>query len=528
MIFSPLSTTSTATSRGASVTGVKPVRASAPPPPPVGYNYAVIHYQRGGGDYGDETTGDFNDFWGLHLWGDAIDPSEVTDWPAPKPFLGEDAYGRFAWIKLQDSSMDVNFIVHHGDAKDGTDADRKFNPNRDGPEIWLKQDDPNFYTSRAAAQGYVTIHYQRPDGVYDDWGLHLWGDGLGDGVGTTWDTPRPSDGIDDYGAYWDVPINDASQLVNFIIHQGDEKDPGPDQSMNPTETSDVWIRSGDQAIYKEQGAAEKFATLHYHRDDGDYGDPTSTDFNNFWGLHVWDGAANPNPAWQEPVKPAGTDKFGIYFKVPLVADAIQLAYIVHRGDTKDPGPDQFLSFGTDGYEVWQLQGADPQKPYILPILQGAVGGGDLSRYQAHWLTANTIAWDVEADPNLRYSLHYAADGGITLESGAISGGQEIALTPAGALSAELQAKWPHLADFTAFQIAAADADKVPAALKGQLAISARNAADLVLDATGVQIPGVLDDLYTYVGDLGVLYAGAMPTLRLWAPTAQFGQTPSLR
>ena len=42
----------------------------------------------------------------------------------------------------------------------------KFNPTTDSPEIWLKQDDPNFYTSRAAAQGYVTIHYHRPDGVY--------------------------------------------------------------------------------------------------------------------------------------------------------------------------------------------------------------------------------------------------------------------------------------------------------------------------------------------------------------------------
>ena len=30
---------------------------------------------------------------------------------------------------------------------------------------------------------------------------------------------------------------------------------------------------------------------------GDYGDPTSDDFNDFWGLHIWAGAASPNPAW---------------------------------------------------------------------------------------------------------------------------------------------------------------------------------------------------------------------------------------
>ena len=115
---------------------------------------------------------------------DSLDPAELTEWSTPKPFLGEDAYGRFAWVKLQNASQDINFIVHRGDSKDGTDADRKFNPATDGPEIWLKQGDATFYPSQAAAQGFVSIHYQRPDGVYNGWGLHLWGDALADDVGT--------------------------------------------------------------------------------------------------------------------------------------------------------------------------------------------------------------------------------------------------------------------------------------------------------------------------------------------------------
>ncbi|MCL4858898.1 MAG: hypothetical protein KJZ93_05800, partial [Caldilineaceae bacterium] len=282
---------------GAKVTGVTPVRGERPPPA-TAYDYAVIHYQRADGDYGDHTTGNFNDFWGLHLWGEAIDPSEVTDWTEPKPFLGEDDYGRFAWIKLQDSSQDVNFIVHRGDDKDGTTADRKFNPNTDSPEIWLKQGDPNFYTTRAAAQGFVTIHYQRPDGVYDGWGLHLWGEGLGDGVGTDWDSPRPFDGIDDFGAFWNVPIQDVNPPVNFIIHRGDEKDPGPDQSMNPSEGSDAWVKSGDETVYRQQGAAENVATIHYHRPASDYGDYSSNNHNDFWGLHTWQAAEDPG--WTTP------------------------------------------------------------------------------------------------------------------------------------------------------------------------------------------------------------------------------------
>ena len=33
--------------------------------------YAIVHYFRDYGDYGNHTTGDFNDYWGLHLWGDS-------------------------------------------------------------------------------------------------------------------------------------------------------------------------------------------------------------------------------------------------------------------------------------------------------------------------------------------------------------------------------------------------------------------------------------------------------------------------
>ena len=32
----------------------------------------------------------------------------------------------------------------------------------------------------------TTIHYQRPAGDYDGWGLHLWGPGLATGEETRW------------------------------------------------------------------------------------------------------------------------------------------------------------------------------------------------------------------------------------------------------------------------------------------------------------------------------------------------------
>lgn len=111
------------------------------------------------------------------------------------------------------------------------------------------------------------------------------------------------------------------------------------------------------------GGAKGVATIHYRRSAGDYGD-YSSDFNDFWGLHTWGGAADHG--WTTPRKPARTDPFGMVFDVPLFGDAQEIGYILHRGDDKDLGPDQGIVFARDGYEIWQIQAADPERPWILP------------------------------------------------------------------------------------------------------------------------------------------------------------------
>ena len=100
-------------------------------------------------------------------------------------------------------------------------------------------------------------------------------------------------------------------------------------------------------------------------DAGDCGDAGSSDFRDFWGLHVWTGAADETD-WMAPLTPSGTDVFGVEFQVDLADGADQLAYLLHRGDTKDPGPDQSLVFDAYGHELWQLQGADRENPYVAP------------------------------------------------------------------------------------------------------------------------------------------------------------------
>ena len=489
--------------------------------------YAIVHYYRSDGDYGDHTTGNYNDFWGLHLWGDGIDPSEATDWTQPKPFLGEDEYGRFAWIRLAPDGGNVNFIVHRGDTKDGTNSDRSFNSNAN-PEIWIKQDNGNEYATQASARGYAVVRYHRPDGDYgnpaspdynDFWGLHLWGNAIDPSEATEWTNPKRPTGIDDYGAFWQVLLQDPAQPMNFIVHRGDTKDPGPDQGLFPDEIPTAWLQSGDVTIYPQRGAAEGHATLHYRRDAGDYGDVTSPDYNDFWGLHVWDGAASPTD-WTNPIRPAYFDIFGPAYEVALVPGATELAYILHRGDAKDPGPDQSLDLGVDGHEVWQLEGANPDDPYILPITAAFAGNpGDIGKQRAYWIDERTIAWESAGDSANDYALHFAATGGLDATPEGVTGGESIILGP-GTISPEAASKYPHLASLPALEIPAEHRSRVPEILRGQIAVSALDGEGLSVDSTGLQIQGVLDDLFTFHGELGTVFAGGGPGLNLWAPTAR--------
>jgi pullulanase-type alpha-1,6-glucosidase len=488
-------------SAGAFASATEAATVGAPPTPDqpgaVKRDWLIVHYQRS--DY---------DGWGLHVWGDVEQP---TDWGTPLALTGEDSFGRFAWIKLKPGATSVGVITHKGDEKDG--GDRLVNPAKNG-EVWLVQGEPDTYGSRAAAQGYATIHYNRPGGDYDGWGLHLWGDAIADGVGTDWAGPRLPDGTDSYGAYWKIPLKDPTVPVNYIVHKGDSKDPGPDQSFTPATQPEAFVNSGDPAIHPNRAAAENVAILHHHRPDGDY---------DGWGLHVWSGAADPTE-WATPAQPAGFDAFGAYYRVPLTPGATSLSYIIHKGDEKDLPSDQSLDLTTTGYEVWRLAATEG---YLLPqpISQGA--DADLTKAQAQWIDQNTVAWKVKPSPALHYSLAFSEKGDIAYTDGDLTGDIRIIRLNAGpsgtgaALTDAQKATWPHLADHSALTVDPRDADLVKRALRGQIVAVERDNDGVLLTATGVQIPGALDDVYAKASgaELGPVWSG-QPKLSVWAPTAQ--------
>jgi pullulanase-type alpha-1,6-glucosidase len=495
-------------------------------------DYFIFHYFRADGDYGDFDSSDYNDFWGLHLWGHAIDPDELPTWTEPRKFSGFDNYGAFLAVRLIDDSQLVNFIIHRGDEKDGTDADRFFDPSV-AKEIWLVGGDPEAYTSPAEALQATFIHYNRDDDDYDDWGLHLWQDGQP--PLTDWPDRHMPDSFDDFGAVFSITVSHYPTLtlgagLNFIVHNG-QGTQEPDRTYTPTVNYEVWVRDGRSNVYTQKYAAlGEFGTavIHYHRCFGDYGDYDSSDYNDFWGLHTW-GAAT-DPGWTTPRKADGFTDFGVYFEVPLI-NSENLNYILHRGDEKDVPDDQTLNLAQKGYEIWIVQNDDGFQhvsPAIAYNVIGQVcgGAGDISRQRAYWLAADSIGWQPQANPADidQYRLYYDADAGITLGESGLSGGSFITLTVnVDGLDPDIQAKFPHLASLPALEVATANLPMVADILKGQFVIAAYGGDGTLLDATGLQIPGVLDDLYAaaaYDQPLGMVWNGDTPTINLWAPTAQ--------
>lgn len=153
--------------------------------------------------------------------------------------------------------------------------------------------------------------------------------------------------------------------------------------------------------------------------------------------------------------------------------------------------------------------------HMITVFKEISQAGDLSKMRAHWINRETIVWDVSKESNDTYTLHYNSLGNQNLVVD-----QEIPLTLTESTPSDIQSKFPHLSGYTILKIGSEYLEHVPELLKGQVAVSARNEAGRLVDATSLQIPGVLDDLFPYNGPLGVSYEENGIAIRVWAPTAR--------
>ncbi|MDK1474070.1 pullulanase-type alpha-1,6-glucosidase [Streptomyces sp. 549] len=364
----------------------------------------------------------------------------------------------------------------------------------------------------AVSRDWAVVHYHRPDGDYDGWQL------------TSGDRTADFTGRDAYGAFaWlkldSAPDEEAAAELPFTVERDGTAD-GPARTIDLGRTGEVWVASGDDKTLTEapEGAYppqdETKAVIHYHRADAKYGG---------WGLHTWTGAAEPTD-WSKPLTPVSTDTFGATFEVPLAEGATTLSYILHKGDEKDEAADQQLEFATHGKEVWKIGGTPG---YLLPTSGGAPDL-DLDKAEAQWIDRHTVAWQITPGAGGgSQQLVYDPAGRLTLgKDGTLTGdGRWLRLNPVpGGLTDAQRAKYPHLKEYAAFTVDPRDRDRITTATRSQLVATQRAANGALLAATGVQIPGVLDDLYgskAGKADLGPVFdAKGRPTLSVWAPTAQ--------
>lgn len=278
-----------------------------------------------------------------------------------------------------------------------------------------------------------------------------------------------------------------------------------------TKTGEIWLEQGKEPARTDRPAQPpqdtSKAVLHYQRPDGAY---------DGWGLHLWTGAATPTD-WSKPLLPTRTDSYGAVYEVPLAAGATTLSYILHKGDEKDLPSDQSLDLKATGHEVWMLGG---REKYLLPQPAGSAAALDPTKSQAVWIDRDTLAWNAPAAA-ASVQLLASRDGAVKAENGTLTGrAQWLRLGTRTELTAAQKQKFPHLAAYGAYPVDPRDRDRVREALRGQLVASARAANGAVLAATGVQLAGVLDDLYATTASLGPVFKDGRPTLSVWAPTAQ--------
>ncbi len=226
--------------------------------------------------------------------------------------------------------------------------------------------------------------------------------------------------------------------------------------------------------------------------------------------------------WMED--PAGKGVYTFTTKA-LPAGKYEVKVAINRSWTLNYGKDG----AKDGANIPFTVFADNAEVYfeydssshVLKVSSAGAPKGDLSMQQAYWVSRDTIIWKFDGmSPDLTYGLNYAAEGGLKPGTDSIGGGSSLKLTYSGTdIPKDVLDKFPFLSG-AVLKLDAADIDKVPDLLKGQIAVSAVGKDGKLLNATGLQIPGVLDDLYTYNGDLGVTFKDGVPTIRVWAPTAR--------
>ena len=500
-----------------------------------------IHYHRPDGNYSG---------WTVYAFFDTTEDTGNYS-GGPVQVAGTDPYGAFFDVGVTSGAQQVGLIIHNptapgGDQKD-PGPDEIVDPATMGTEYWAYSGIAKLYGTAvdlanptAILPGYVRVHYHRNDGNYGPWRIYAFFDTT-EFTGNYNGGLVPPTNFDSYGAYFDVGVTTGAQNVGLIIHNpsapgGDQKDPGPNEFVNPsTMGNEYWAFNGIGKLYKTQVDVNNpnallpgYARIHYFRPDGNY-------FN--WTVYAFNDTAEYTGDFNDGLTGVTSfDSLGAYFDVALKPNPQDIGFIVHNIGTgaKDPGPDMHLAVNSNT-QAWVLSGVNTvytTTPTPAQILQSELAG-----QQAFWIDRQRVAIQPQfLQTGSTYALNFSLTGGLAATSTGITGGTVIPLVPGGTLTSDELARYPQLASYAVLEVpSSVQLSTIQTALTGQLALSDVNSSGTLQYATGLQTAGVLDDLYYYTGSLGVVVhhdstrgwhdwaddENCEVKIKLWAPTAQF-------
>lgn len=269
-------------------------------------------------------------------------------------------------------------------------------------------------------------------------------------------------------------------------------------------------------------AANQIA-LFYNREDGHY---------DGWGLHLWNGEGCGNYAaattdnthfgnWGNPYPADGVHPvYGAYYILTIEPGAKCYNFIVHKGNDKGLGDGNARFEPAQGQQAFTFHGyADI---WYNPVASRPI---TLDGARAHWLDTGTLVWLTNNPQSSQYRLYSSIDANIhNIEPASLADTPYVEMSSAAPAQALLD-RDPQLNGFAGFSLDMTES-QAKAMVKSQLIAVALDDQGNMTDATRVQLPRVLDDLYTSADDdaneahLGLSYADQNVTASVWAPTAQ--------
>ena len=145
--------------------------------------------------------------------------------------------------------------------------------------------------------------------------------------------------------------------------------------------------------------------------------------------------------------------------------------------------------------------------------------------RAYWLDRTRLQWP-GAKAGARFRLYHARQPRIVAQRGARVAGADGALLLAPVIEPlpdALATRYKFIGKGAVLALAEGDASRLPALLRQQLVLAQEDDEGRVLDATTLQPPGALDDVYAdaaKLADLGAQVDATGTAFRLWAPTAR--------